>query len=313
MNVYVYPTDSDWYAFLSRQVDLDEVNFWRPGGQQPFRRLDPGDVLMFRLRAPHNAIGGGGIYTHFSLAPLAQVWEAFQTKNGAPDYESLLRLIARHKDLPLEHAATSIIGCIVLSSPFFLPRDRWIPVPADYPVHSPQGQRYDAASGTGKRLLEAVAEALASLRPRAVAEPTLATEPMNAMVEFRQTLTRRRLGQGAFSLLVADAYNKRCAITGERTYPVLEASHIRPITRGGLHRVDNGLLLRSDIHKLFDRGYATITPDGEFRVSQSLDEEWHNGRIYYALDKHRVRRPIADDFAPAREFLEWHRETVFKG
>jgi putative restriction endonuclease len=37
-----------------------------------------------------------------------------------------------------------------------------------------------------------------------------------------------RLGQGAFRLLVTDAYQRRCAVTGERTLPVLDAAHIRP-------------------------------------------------------------------------------------
>jgi putative restriction endonuclease len=85
------------------------------------------------------------------------------------------------------------------------------------------------------------------------------------------------------------------------------------VHRGGAHRVDNGLLLRSDIHKLFDKGYVTVTPAGEFRVSKRLGEEWHNGRIYYDLDKRQLRRPIDDGFQPAKEFLEWHADTLFKG
>jgi putative restriction endonuclease len=217
VNVYVYPTDPHWYAFLSRQPDLDEVNFWRPGGAQRFNLLQPGELLLFRLRSPDNAIAGGGTYTHFSFAPLAQVWEAFGTKNGTPDYDSFLRLIAKHKqvgDSP-DRAATAVIGCIVLSNPFFLPRERWIPVPQDYPLNSPQGYRYDARSGSGKYLLDALEKAVQA-SPFARVQEQIA-QP----VEFRTALGRRRLGQGAFSLLVADAYEKRCAISGERTYPVL--------------------------------------------------------------------------------------------
>jgi putative restriction endonuclease len=309
VNVYLYPTDPNWYSFLSRQPELDEVNFWRPGGEQRFNQLRPGDLLLFRLRSPDNAIAGGGTYTHFSFAPLAQVWDAFGIKNGTADYDSFLTLIARHKklgDIP-ERAATSIIGCIVLSNPFFLPRDRWISVPQDYPVNSPQGYRYDATSGTGRYLLDAITEAARGSSLSRV------QEQMHEPVLFQMALGRRRLGQGAFSLLVADAYEKRCAVSGERTYPVLEAAHILPVSRGGVHRVDNGLLLRSDIHKLFDKGYVTVTPSGEFRVSRHLNEEWHNGRIYYAFDKQAVRQPADRAFRPAKEFLEWHADTLFKG
>jgi putative restriction endonuclease len=312
MNLYVYPTDPEWYRYLSQQPDLDEVNFWRPGGAQPFRQLQPGDLLLFRLRSPINKIAGGGIYTHFSFAPLAQVWEAFGTKNGTADYASFRRLIAQHRDLSSTQADSAVIGCIVLSSPFFLPPDRWIPVPSDYPVVSPQGLRYDTNSESGARLLDAVTETLRSFKPKFISEPALLIKPTEAAVKFREAFTRRRLGQGAFSLLVADAYGKRCTVTGERTYPVLEAAHIKPVKNGGMHRIDNGILLRSDIHKLFDSGYVTITPDSRFLVSDALDAEWHNGGIYYALDKQPIRSPELVGYAPALEFLEWHRDTIFK-
>ena len=69
------------------------------------------------------------------------------------------------------------------------------------------------------------------------------------------TLIRQRLGQGTFRVLVTDTYERRCAITRERTLPTLEAAHILPVGEGGRHRVDNGLLFRSDVHRLFDAGY----------------------------------------------------------
>jgi hypothetical protein len=75
---------------------------------------------------------------------------------------------------------------------------------------------------------------------------------------------RQRLGQGAFRVLVTDAYERRCAVTGEKALPVLQAAHIRPVTKEGTHQLDNGLLLRSDIHALFDQGYVTVTPDHRF-------------------------------------------------
>ena len=127
------------------------------------------------------------------------------------------------------------------------------------------------------------------------------------------TLIRPRLGQGAFRLIVADAYEKRCAITGEKTLPVLEAAHIKPVSNGGEHRIDNGLLLRSDLHKLFDLGYATITPSGEFRVSAKLKETWMNGKVYYDLDRSTIRVPSRGDYQPAHSFLEWHNDVVFRG
>lgn len=308
MRVYIYPTDREWYRFLSNRPATDEVNFWRPGGRQPFRQLQPGDLFLFRFGKPDNAIVGGGTYTHFSFAPLFQVWEAFGEKNGTTDYDSFLRLIARYKELggAAEEAGGAVIGNIVLSAPFFLDRHHWIPVPADYQATSPQGQGYDATIGTGRHLLDAVGDQLWASQPRRVAEP------MIEEVRFGKSVVRRRMGQGGFSLVVSDAYEKRCAITGERTLPVLEAAHIIPVTRGGMHRPDNGLFLRSDIHKLFDRGYVTVDPTGRFLVSTRLKDDWQNGRIYYELNGQNIRMPGAADLQPAPQFLEWHNDTLFK-
>lgn len=56
-------------------------------------------------------------------------------------------------------------------------------------------------------------------------------------------MSKHRLGQGAFRIVVTDAYRRRCAITGEKTLPVLEAAHIIPNAENGPHIVTNGLLL----------------------------------------------------------------------
>lgn len=122
-----------------------------------------------------------------------------------------------------------------------------------------------------------------------------------------------RLGQGGFRLLVTDAYERRCAITGERTLPVLDAAHIKPYSLSGEHRVDNGLLLRKDLHALFDAGYVTVTPAHEVRVSRRIREEFENGRDYYALAGHHVRLPMPPNPPPSPEYLEWHGDMVFRG
>jgi putative restriction endonuclease len=125
-------------------------------------------------------------------------------------------------------------------------------------------------------------------------------------------LVRPRLGQGTFSMAVRDAYGGACAVTREHSLPVLEAAHIRPYADGGEHEVSNGLLLRSDLHRLFDRGYVTVTPDLRFRVSSRLRTEYKNGRTYYALDGSTIAVP-ADAFRqPDREALRWHEHERFR-
>jgi putative restriction endonuclease len=74
-------------------------------------------------------------------------------------------------------------------------------------------------------------------------------------------IVKSRIGQGTFRLLVTKAYHYGCAITGVKTLPALEAAHIRPYSDYGPNKTCNGLLLRRDIHALFDKGYITINGD----------------------------------------------------
>ena len=49
------------------------------------------------------------------------------------------------------------------------------------------------------------------------------------------------------------------------------------------HEISNGLLLRSDFHKLFDIGLVTVTPTYRIEVGSRIKEEWFNGKSYYRL------------------------------
>jgi putative restriction endonuclease len=113
---------------------------------------------------------------------------------------------------------------------------------------------------------------------------------------------------------VTDAYKRQCAITGERTLPVLESAHILPYAKEGPNLVSNGLLLRSDLHTLFDLGYLTIAEDHRVNVSKRIKEEFENGREYY---KHHGQPllvlPEREDERPAQDLMRWHRENLFLG
>jgi putative restriction endonuclease len=127
-------------------------------------------------------------------------------------------------------------------------------------------------------------------------------------------LIRPRLGQGAFRTSVAEAYQRQCALTGEHTFPVLEAAHIRPYCENGPHEISNGLLLRSDFHTLFDTGLVTITPDYRVEVSERIRDQWNNGKRYYERHGQRlVQLPSDANDRPREEWLRWHNENVYVG
>ena len=118
-----------------------------------------------------------------------------------------------------------------------------------------------------------------------------------------------RIGQGTFKVLVTEAYHRRCAISGEKTLPVLEAAHIKPYSQEGPHNTSNGLLLRKDIHTLFDRGYITVGEDLHIEVSMRIKEDYGNGREYYAFQgKKLVDVPDRVEERPSIQFIKWHNE-----
>jgi putative restriction endonuclease len=126
-------------------------------------------------------------------------------------------------------------------------------------------------------------------------------------------LVQPRLGQATFRIAVLDAYDRACAITEEHSLPALEAVHIRSYAQEGPHEVRNGLLLRADLHRLFDTGYITVTPELRLEVGARLRDDYKNGRSYYPLHGARLRVPSMAVHRPEREFLEWHQARVYRG
>jgi putative restriction endonuclease len=308
MKIYVGLTDGDWFERLSALAP-DEVNFWQPSGGREFRSLQAGEPFLFKLHSPNNVVAGGGHFVRYSRLPASIAWDAFGEKNGVATYQELLTRVRKYRRD--DSSVDPVIGCNVLTNPFFFAKAQWVPVPRSWAPSIVQGKGYDANQGEGAALWEAVRAAIGS---NPVSKENMRSYSEMGRERFgAEYLTRSRLGQGAFRVLVTDAYERRCAVTGERTLPVLEAAHIKPYALEGPHQVQNGLLLRSDLHKLFDLGYVTVTPALRLEVSSRLREEWQNGREYYAHHGQELGyRPPDPDSLPSREFLRWHNEKVFR-
>jgi putative restriction endonuclease len=302
VRTFIGITDKDWFRHLASLPvgTVDEVNFWQPS-PRTFKALSPGEPFLFKLHYPDNKIVGGGFFAGWSRLPVDLAWEAFGPKNGAKSLDEMTTRIARYRKAPPDSDAE--IGCILLVEPFFFPPDEWMPAPEGWGKSIQVGKTYDLSErpdlweGVQHRLL-ALGDALED-----AADPE---------VLFRESRYRYRLGQGSFSTLVRDAYERRCAITREKILPVLQAAHIRPVTQEGRHSVDNGLLLRSDVHTLFDRGYLTVTPDLELRVSRHLRTDFDNGDYYYDLEGSSIWTPEQQHDRPNPELLRWHRDVVFR-
>jgi putative restriction endonuclease len=303
INLVIAVTDDDWFGMLRSQPNLAEVNFWAPSAAN-FRALQPGELFLFKLHAPRNFIVGGGIFTYANTLPCSLAWDVFREANGARSAQEMRTRIAKYRRSDPADRSDFAVGCRILTQPFFFEEADWMPMPASWSQNIVSFKTYDTGEAEGLALWDAVNDRMARF-------PAFAVGPADRFGEPQ--LVKPRLGQGAFRVLVTDIYGRRCAVTQERTLPALEAAHIRPYSDGGEHEARNGLLLRRDIHSLFDLGYVTVTPDLKFEVSRRIREEFDNGKHYYALHGQRIIVPDNVGQRPDPGALTWHNEHCFKG
>jgi putative restriction endonuclease len=311
MNGFVGITDNDWFGFLSHQPGIDEVNFWQPAGRSQFKSLQSGEPFLFKLHKPYERyIAGGGFFAHYTTLPISLAWQTFEEKNGASSYLKMRQLIEKHRHVESQFEDYKI-GCIILTQPFFFPRDQWVTIPPDFSLNIVQGKTYDFEQGHGARLWQKVELILQSMGHSFGEE--LKVAEIDRPPYGKPITVLPRLGQGSFRVIVTDAYERRCAITEEKALPTLEAAHIKPFSQEGPHSVDNGILLRSDFHRLLDAGYATVTTDHHFEVSRRIHDEFDNGEYYYTFHGKRLHVPPNEQYQPSTEFLTWHNENIFRG
>lgn len=156
------------------------------------------------------------------------------------------------------------------------------------------------------------------LRPRFVRSPDFSELEQARIVEGnaglfdpsedarRRTLSAivRREGQPAFRRSLLDAYNRRCAISGCAVEALLEAAHIVPYRGVQTNLVTNGLLLRADLHKLFDLHLLGIDPvSREVYLSDELQQS-----EYAKFNGVPLHTTINPSQAPSAELLAFHLE-----
>jgi putative restriction endonuclease len=309
MKFWVGVTDNQWFKFLS-ETRPEEVNFWHPGATPPFTNAPMGLPFLFKLRRPYNHIAGGGFFVTYSKMPLSLAWEVFGQKNGCRSLDDLRRLIS---PLVTTEFRDGEIGCTVLANTFFCEEGTWIKDPPGWSSNIVRGKMYDSTVSAGRELWDGVQLCLSQHQSKLSrnAEPLAVAEQTDKY--GTPTLVRPRIGQASFRVLVTEAYQRRCAITGEKTLMALEAAHIVPYSGEGSHEVNNGLLLRADFHRLFDVGLVSVTPDLKVKISPRIREEWFNGKAYYRLDDTPLSVvPLQPSLRPDPDRLEWHFRNRFQ-
>ncbi|WP_421091612.1 HNH endonuclease [Pseudomonas asiatica] len=111
----------------------------------------------------------------------------------------------------------------------------------------------------------------------------------------------RRRGQPLFRKQLLKAYQARCAVTGCSVQQVLEAAHIHPYFGDETNVVSNGLLLRADLHTLFDLGLWWVNPASlKIEISEILQDS-----EYVSIQGQSLFLPENESEHPSRSALEF--------
>lgn len=131
----------------------------------------------------------------------------------------------------------------------------------------------------------------------------------------KERIVKTRVNQSLFRTMILATYNGVCCITGINQPELLVASHIVPWSKDKMNRLNpmNGIALNALHDKAFDSGLITITPDYKIRVSNKFNnvkKDSSANEFFLKYDKQEITLP--DKFLPAKEFLEYHNETIFR-
>ena len=137
-----------------------------------------------------------------------------------------------------------------------------------------------------------------------VAESSGSYLPVAATDDRQRVLASivRRRGQPAFRRALLDAYGGRCAMTGCDAVDALEAAHIHPYFGQASNVASNGLLLRADVHTLFDLYLIAVNPGSmKIAVAPAIRQS-----SYAELDGKDLAAPSATELLASPESLAWH-------
>ena len=287
-------TDQDWFEYLRDLSSSTTINFWTPTPWN-VRRLSSGDKWFFLLKAPIRKLGGYGHFLDYRNMTISQAWDEFGIDNGVVSISELLercdKYSALHSTYPVK-GPNSIIGCIVLKDPVFFDDDALV---------DPASEGFSIPNEVVKF------KYFSDISPVSAVSPNPFSLVASTPTDYSRQRRKDRKGQSEFRRLLLQAYNHRCAITGEPQEKVLEATHIEPYVNKDSNHVQNGILMRVDMHRLFDAGLLAIDSSFRLLVSSRL-----RGSKYVGLGGQKLLIPKRVSDRPSTLAITWHRDKRFQ-
>ncbi len=286
----ISPTDINWFNFLKENKHSNNVNFWTPTPWN-ISKLKIGDKFYFMLKSPIRKIGGFGIYNAYNNYSLDQAWDFFGYGNGCASKEELINKLDDYKAKNSQDKSSvtkTQIGCISLSNVEFWDEENWIDL-AETDI--------DFSKSIVKLKYYTTDDFNSSISTIEENGYTLVNMDSEKLKKTRMVSERK--GQSYFKLIVSTAYNNRCCVTGEITPELLEAAYIQPYMNETSNHIQNGLLLRSDIHRLYDNNLLYIDEDFTIHISSKLISDY-----YKNFNNTKIKLPTQNFKLPSKDALK---------
>lgn len=295
----ISPTDEDWFNLLKSNNHLNRINYWTPTPWN-LKKLMPGDRLYFMLKAPIRKIGGYAEVVKYENMSINQAWNTYGLGNGVVGLEELIFRTSKYKGKRTNQKnddQNPVIGCIELKEAVFFNPKEYL-TPKDLGVSFPnQVVKISYFHGDFPNLGEEI--------PDLPTSSFSLVESANKKQKLREV--NQRVGQEGFRKAIYKAYDDRCAITGESCKDLLQAAHIQPYKDENSNHVQNGILLRIDLHRLFDTGLITIDTNYRIRFSSIFQS-----KEYLKYDGKKIRLPLHKQQCPSIQALEYNNKYKFR-
>ncbi|MBP8661613.1 MAG: HNH endonuclease [Mesotoga sp.] len=274
-------TDVEWFKYL-REWQPPIINFWTPTAWA-VNKINPGDLFYFFLKSPYRRVGGYATFVYSVRFTLADAWKKFANGNGEA---SLDRVLERLRSINKAIDPDSIIGCIILKDAVYFSDKDFIAVEELGTTFSLGIQKFKYLTGA------------------AYEENTRDSVALREHFGREYSYGRARVASGAFRESLLNIYGK-CMVTGADYPLVLMAARIDPDSEDNNPR--NGLLLRSDIHTLFNANLLTVNQDYRVELSQILENTSYEG-----LEGKGIYMPKEPGLYPSQEALKKRRERLIE-
>jgi len=253
MSAVYASTTRSWFEHLSRLLPK-RAAFWQPTPARP-AQIAVGERWYFKELGAPQLLGYGEFFGWERLS----VRELFARYGSASGYDSERELIAAFRAFNPALGSDSEIGNVVLES--------FTPFPTPVPLRA-VGLEDLSVRFVYLGEQDPIAEYIGGLRGGAAGGGFVLRD--EAAARHTAAMRKHRAGQAAFRKLLLDTYGPVCAFTGPQLEETLQAAHIQPYVDAASNHVANGLLLRADIHVLFDLGLLTLTDEPQIVVSRKL-------------------------------------------